>query len=103
MSNGEMTLLAYEVLIEDPSKYEDYKKYINIENIENLLMFRPEFISKIDVLEISRHSWNLILNEQPQLINIYLKCLNIKVRSPQTRTKILNKLYKTHLDLKYYL
>jgi len=103
MNSEEMTLLAYEVIIEDPTKYEQYEKYINIDNIENLLMFRPDVIDKIDVFKISRHSWDLILNEQPQLINIYLKCLNIKVRSYQTRTKILNKLYKTHLDLKYYL
>ncbi len=103
MNNDDMNLLAYEVLIDDPSKYEEYKKYINIENIENLLMFRPEFISEIDASKISRYSWDLILDEQPQLINIYLKCLNDRVRSFETRAKILNKLYKTHLDLKYYL
>jgi hypothetical protein len=62
-----------EFLIDNPSYLIYYSKDIQYQDIYKFLMFRPEYYMFFKIEKMSKYSWEMILSEQPQMINVYIK------------------------------
>lgn len=91
-----------EFLIEHPEHLAFYHEEVRYKDIYKILMFRPEYHFYFQVEKMSKYSWEMILSEQPQMINLYIKKFMEILPEEEVYAKV-EEFKQMFEDIEYYL